>query len=113
MHLFTKIHIALFCNFIGKDQLGNRYFQEKKAYRQKYPRRFVLYDKKIDASCIPQVWHAWMHYMIDQPPLGETFSNKHRPNATATDKAFEYDSSVMPSHVRYKSHYTPFNPDNN
>lgn len=111
MHLFTKLYISLFCQKVGNDQLGNRYFQEKRAYRLGKPRRFVLYPQKVEASSIPQLWHAWMHYMVQDPPLDEAISHLHRPNVTGTEKALEYNSEDMPSHIRFQSHYTPFNPE--
>lgn len=111
MHLFTKLYITFFCQMVGKDQLGNRYFQEKQANRSVNPRRFVLYSQKVEASSIPQLWHAWMHYVIQDPPLDETTSHLHRANPTGTEKALEYNAKDMPSHIRYQSHYIPFNPE--
>ncbi len=65
----TRLWIKRFGEFVGEDEFGNRYYQDKRANR-----RYVTYAGYADASTIPPGWHGWMHHRVDTPPSQETTS---------------------------------------
>lgn len=100
---------------VGRDQDGNRYYEEKKPTGTQ--RRWVLYRGMAEASKVPAAWHGWLHHTTHTPPNDnlcnqvdcETdsqkqkeyenhkehkdgveipFSNQHRPNLTGTVLAY-------------------------
>ena len=46
----------LFGKFVGKDDFGNKYYENKKG------KRWVIYFDEIDASKIPVEWYSWIHH---------------------------------------------------
>lgn len=77
---------------IGTDTLGNMYFEAppRKGYAQ--TRRWVVYDKAIEASMVPPEWHGWLHHQTDNVPDETSFrrawQKPHLPNMTGTDQAY-------------------------
>lgn len=60
--------------FIGKDHLGNNYYE---AERPNHPRRFQRFFKKdsyegltdvVDAVKVPPSWDAWLRFRRKDPP---------------------------------------------
>jgi NADH:ubiquinone oxidoreductase subunit len=74
--------------FVGKDSLGNRYFQQRIAAKGARPRRWVVYAHGgTDASVIGPEWHAWLHHLTDEalPDSGrKPWQKPHQPNLTGT-----------------------------
>ena len=78
--------------FVGKDDFGNRYYEDRTAKNSYDPgrkRRWVIYDGYADASKIPPDWHGWMHYTYDDPPSVTPLPRKpweksHLPNFSGT-----------------------------
>lgn len=91
-NFWTLCHTALFGKFVGTDSLGNRYYQGKRELSFGRRRRWVVYKGKPDASCVPPVWHGWLHYTSDDIPLAETDSppwrKPHLANQTGTQGAY-------------------------
>ena len=54
----TKLHTFVFGKFVGKDELGNKYYENRKKTK-----RWVIYQSEIDASKIPADWYSWIHFM--------------------------------------------------
>ena len=48
---------------VGKDQFGNKYYQNKRN------ERWVIYAAEIDASKITSEWFMWIHHTTDKPPV--------------------------------------------
>ena len=48
---------------VGEDGLGNVYYRERNGTR-----RWVIYKDLSEASQIPPGWHAWIHFITDEPP---------------------------------------------
>lgn len=87
----TKIFIKLFCLSVGQDQFGNSYYQTKKKGSTGKYKRLVIYNGIEDASKIPALWHAWLHYTVDDIPLNQikyNWEKTHVPNLTGTDYAY-------------------------
>lgn len=73
--------------FVGKDEFGNRYYQNKNGTR-----RWVIYNGTVEASRVPPNWHGWLHHTFREPPTVAPFKTKpwersHRPNMTGTNGA--------------------------
>ena len=95
--------------FVGSDENGNKYYQEKAAVRPHLPRRrWVIYNGTVEASRISPDWHGWMHYTFDEPPTAEPFEIKswekpHRPNLTGTKSAYHPAGSLWTKEDRAKA----------
>ena len=85
--LGTRITIFLFGKFVGKDDLGNKYYKTKKG------KRFIIYSGEVDASKIPNEWYSWMHFTpnkIEKTHELEKYDwqKPHQSNLTGTEKAY-------------------------
>lgn len=75
MSFINNLFIYIFSKEIGKDQFGNRYYESSKQdYLERF-RRQVIYKGTVEATKVPPIWHAWLHYMIDEIPQ----NNSHLP----------------------------------
>ncbi|MCT4635774.1 MAG: NADH-ubiquinone oxidoreductase subunit NDUFA12 family protein [Rickettsiales bacterium] len=92
MTFSTKLFIKFFCSKIGQDQFGNSYYQTKSKTPSGKHKRLVLYKGSTEASKIPALWNAWLHYTIDEVPSNEVHCNNwekpHIPNLTGTEYAY-------------------------
>ena len=81
----TKIKTILYGKFVGKDQFGNKYYQNKRN------ERWVVYAADVEASKITSEWFMWIHHTIEKPPLENKKSyfwqKKHLENLTGTENA--------------------------
>ena len=82
--LGTKIKTLFFGKFVGKDHLGNKYYESKKG------KRWVIYNGEINASKIESDWYQWMHYQIDTNPSKvkvskHSWQRPHSDNKTGTE----------------------------
>jgi NADH:ubiquinone oxidoreductase subunit len=80
---------------VGEDELGNRYYRERKGAK-----RWVIYRDLAEASKVPPEWHGWLHYTVDEPPSEEDYKSKpwqkaHRPNMTGTAGAYRPRGSTL------------------
>ena len=78
--LFTGI-------FVGKDELGNKYYKNKKN------QRWVVYADNVEATKITSDWYLWMHHTIDNIPDKEikkkySWQKKHSDNKTGTSDRY-------------------------
>ena len=83
----TRIKTILFGKFIGSDEYGNKYYQNKKG------KRWVIYANEIDASKIPVEWYSWIHFMPNKIENihkleKHDWQKPHQPNFTGTDSAY-------------------------
>jgi NADH:ubiquinone oxidoreductase subunit len=104
---------------VGRDEQGNRYYEEKKL-RKGAPRkrRWVIYNGPVEASRVPAEWHAWLHYIVDEPPASAHYVERpwmkpHRSNLTGTQGAYRPEGSLHRSGQRPKGtgDYEPWSPD--
>ena len=83
----TFLKTLLFGKFVGKDDLGNRY------YKSKNDDRWVVYSSNIDASKITSDWYLWMHHTIDKIPSKDEkkydWQKKHLENQTGSKNAYK------------------------
>ena len=85
--------------FVGADEFGNRYFEERRPSLEGRLRRYVVYDGYADASRVPSDWHGWLHYTFDEPPNKEplprqSWEQDHQPNLTGTVYAHRPQGSL-------------------
>ena len=92
----TRLWIRRFGDYVGSDEFGNRYYQDRKANR-----RYVTYAGGFaDASSIPPGWHGWMHHRSDVVPANAKYEPRawekpHQPNLTGTAAAYRPDGSLL------------------
>lgn len=117
----TRLTIARQGRFVGEDELGNRYYEQKKGVGPVGPlgclRRWVTYRDLADPSKVPPEWHGWLHYTVDTPPVSEPYKAKpwqkpHRPNMTGTRDAYRPQGSIVGKGERPKAtgDYKPWRP---
>ncbi len=92
-NLWTRIFTGWRGQLVATDSFGNRYYQDRKAPANGRRRRWVVYKGAAEASKVPPEWHAWLHYTIDESPVGggvphKAWQKPHRPNATGSDEAY-------------------------
>jgi NADH:ubiquinone oxidoreductase subunit len=100
MDLVTLLSIKLKARYVGDDEFGNRYYQEKRARPSKQPRRYVRYNGLVEASKVPAEWHGWLHHTEDLPPPSEGYhkhawQQEHLPNLTGTKHAHRPAGHVL------------------
>ena len=82
----TFLKTLFFGKFVGKDELGNKY------YKDKSDRRWVIYSNNIEATRITSDWFLWMHYTVDKIPSGKekkfSWQKKHLENKTGTKESY-------------------------
>lgn len=78
-------------HFVGEDEFGNRYFEDRKSSlgTDNYHRRYVLYKGLAEPSKVPPDWHGWLHHVVDTPPTEvplkrQAWELEHKPNLTGT-----------------------------
>ena len=91
MSILNRLVIKLTCSFKDADCFGNRYYESKKIFSNNCRKRYVIYNGIIEPSKVPPLWHAWLHYMIDDVPKEEIYfwQNTHLPNLTGTKSAYK------------------------
>jgi NADH:ubiquinone oxidoreductase subunit len=92
-------------SFVGADEQGNRYFEERKPSIEGRKRRYVIYSGLAEASRVPPDWHGWMHHIVDEPPTvaplkRQKWEKSHMPNQTGTVRAYRPKGSLARGGVR-------------
>jgi NADH:ubiquinone oxidoreductase subunit len=102
--LGTRFHTWRKGEFVGADEVGNRYYRERNGKR-----RWVVYNGLAEPSAIPPGWHGWMHRRTDEVPPAyapREWEKPHEPNLTGTAYAYRPPGSVLNPHP-----HTPGGPD--
>ncbi|MEQ8825979.1 MAG: NADH:ubiquinone oxidoreductase subunit NDUFA12 [Filomicrobium sp.] len=115
----TRYTIWKTADFVGDDEFGNRYYEQRKGVGPiGLPRRFVIYKDLADASKISPDWHGWMHHTVDTPPTKEDYEPRpwqkaHEMNMTGTSKAYRPEGSILTPESRPKAtgDYSAWKPD--
>lgn len=94
--------------FVGEDEQGNRYFEEKRPSIEGRKRRYVIYSGLAEASRVTPDWHGWMHHTIAEPPTvaplkRQKWEKPHQPNMTGTVRAYRPKGSLSRGGVRQPS----------
>ena len=98
----TRINTMLFGKLVGKDDFGNKYYENKKG------KRWVIYSEEIDASKIPVEWYSWIHHtpnnlQNNQELTKYLWQKPHKPNLTGTKKAYHPNKNSNEIKKKYKS----------
>ena len=98
----TRLQTTFFGKLVGEDELGNKYYQNKKG------KRWVIYNGEVEASKIPNEWYSWMHYLNNKIEFNQEFEKfswqkKNIPNQTGTTKAFHPNKNDKNEFKKYKS----------
>jgi NADH:ubiquinone oxidoreductase subunit len=96
--------------FIGKDELGNSYYEAKDT-SDSYDgrkRRYVVYNGYAEASKVSPDWHGWLHHTFEEPPTVEPLKRQawerdHIPNLTGNVNAWRPQGSIARSGERQKA----------
>ena len=91
MNLGTRIHTLLHGRLVGRDALGNAYYEDRRARADGPRRRWVIYAGEAEASKVPPEWHAWLHYTTDAPLPDSgrrAWQKPHQANATGTPRSY-------------------------
>ena len=83
MNLALKLKIFFFYRYVGQDEFGNKYYEQKKSDAQK-SKRLVRYNGLPEASKIPGKYHGWLHHYSEKFPSDNEkkheWQKKHLPN---------------------------------
>jgi NADH:ubiquinone oxidoreductase subunit len=91
MSLTTRLFTYFRGRPVGRDAVGNRYFEEKRQRPGLRQRRWVMYPGVVEASTVPPEWHAWLHYTTDTPLpdlVRKAWQKPHEPNLTGTPQGY-------------------------
>lgn len=104
--------------FVGQDEQGNKYYEEKRPSIEGRKRRYVIYNGLAEASRVSPDWHGWMHHTVSEPPTiapmkRHVWEKPHQPNLTGTVKAYRPKGSLARGGVRQTStaDYEAWSPD--
>ena len=94
--------------FVGEDEQGNKYFEEKRPSLEGRKRRYVKYNGLAEASRVSPDWHGWLHYTFDEPPTvtplkRQSWEKAHMPNLTGTVHAYRPQGSIARGGERQKA----------
>ena len=115
----TRVTIWRQGRLVGKDEFGNRYYEQRKGVGPLgKPRRWVTYTDLAEASKVPPGWHGWLHYTVDTPPSQQNYQPQpwqrpHLMNQTGTPEAYRPPGSILGRGVRAKAtgDYKPWRPE--
>jgi len=91
MDIGTYLYVRCFCTLAGEDEFGNKYYISNKKNSENRYTRYVIYSGKKEATKIPPMWHAWVHYMSDEVPDSSKqykWQKEKSPNKTGTKEAY-------------------------
>ena len=99
----TQLWTALYGEFVGEDETGNRYYRTKGGKigpALGIERRWVVYNGLAEASRVPPSWFGWLHHTVDLPPTLDKpqphpWEKPHRPNPTGSPAAYRPSGSTM------------------
>jgi len=83
----TFLKTLFFGKYVGKDELGNKY------YKNNHDERWVIYSSSIEATKITSDWFMWMHHTIDKIPHKDQkkyiWQKIHLENKTGTIDSYK------------------------
>ena len=99
----TMIYTFFFGNNVGKDEFGNKYYENKKKTK-----RWIIYKDEEDDSKIPNDWYSWMHFMKNKIEMSRNikkykWQKQHSSNLTGTTKAYHPNKNNEQIKKKYKS----------
>ncbi len=103
---------------VGEDELGNRYFLQRRGNGPlAVPRRWVVYKDLSEASKVSPAWHGWLHHTIDHVPdaayQARAWERPHEENPTGSPQAKRPGGSILARGKRQPTggDYRPWRPE--
>ena len=98
----TKLYTTFFGKLVGKDDFGNKYYENKKKTK-----RWVIFREEIDASKISADWYSWIHFMknkieFDTKVKKYDWQKPHLSNQTGTKNAYHPNKKDVEIKKKYK-----------
>ena len=89
MNIGTRLYTWLNGTEVGRDAIGNIYYQLKRPGKGRRT-RWVAYAGAAEASAVPAEWHAWLHYTTDAPlkSAARAWQQPHEVNHTGTKASY-------------------------
>ncbi|MDP3532893.1 MAG: NADH:ubiquinone oxidoreductase subunit NDUFA12 [Alphaproteobacteria bacterium] len=123
--LITRLCTFLTGKKIGEDAFGNLYYISRKesSFKNntslKKEKRWVVFKDEVEASKIPPLWHAWLHFTSDEIPDSKkqtqlyTWQKPYLPNLTGTPYAYRPKGHTLVGGKRAKAtgDYEPWTPE--
>lgn len=116
-NLTTRLMTMLTGTLVGRDEDANAYYRGKARPGRAVERRWVIYKGEVEPSAVPPHWHAWLHHLVDVPPLASpgthSWQIEPQPNQTGTPAAYRPAGSTMKGGDRASttSDYEPWIPN--
>ncbi|MBN67014.1 MAG: NADH:ubiquinone oxidoreductase subunit NDUFA12 [Rickettsiales bacterium] len=115
----TRIHTFLHGNLVGRDEFGNRYYEEKRIPKNRRRKRWVIYKGVAEPTKVPAHWHGWLHYTHNKAPVEgapvrqHAWQKEHVPNLTGTAGRYLPKGHVLNTGERAKTtaDYTAWKPE--
>jgi NADH:ubiquinone oxidoreductase subunit len=109
----TRVTIWRQGRLVGSDELGNRYYVQKRGVGPLgVPRRWVIYKDLAEASKVTPDWHGWLHYTVDAPPTATSYTprpwqkpHSNQGRAAARDRRLQAVAAAVG--VRAASRFGP------
>ena len=97
MSLGTWIYTLINGAIVGKDEFGNKYYQQGSKVER--PQRVVVYKGNVEASGVTE-WHAWLHFTVDEPltvqaAQARAWQQAHQPNQTGSPNAYRPEGHLL------------------
>ena len=107
MSFIDKFLAKIWAKKKGKDDFGNEYYVSCFKNHLGRNKRLVIYNGLDLSSKVPPMWHAWLHYMTDEVPLGNKkkfeWERDFEPNLTGTKYAYEPSTGdKSPVYIKWK-----------
>jgi NADH:ubiquinone oxidoreductase subunit len=107
MSFIDKFLAKIWAKKIGKDDFGNEYYVSCFKNHLGRNKRLVIYNGLDLSSKVPPMWHAWLHYMTDEFPIGNKkkfeWERDFEPNLTGTKYAYEPSTGdKSPVYIKWK-----------
>lgn len=104
----ARFDIGRRASYVGKDELGNKYYEERRPSLEGRKRRYVIYNGYAEPTKVPADWHGWLHHTFEKPPTVDPLPRKswekpHKPNLTGTLEAYRPPGALAEGGERAKS----------
>ena len=112
----ARFDIGRRAGYVGKDDTGNKYYEERRPSLEGRKRRYVIYNGYAEPSKVPAEWHGWLHHTWDEPPTKAPLKHKawekpHQENLTGTMAAYAPTGSIRRSEPVARKDYEAWQPE--
>ena len=109
--LGTRLHTWRMGAYVGADNVGNLFYECDNSKR-----RWVIFNKDIDASVISSEWHGWLHHTVNlaptvKKPIRKNWEKPHMKNKTGSQSAYHPLGKNRTERGHYKD-YEAWLPEN-